>query len=32
MEGMSVTGLRDLAREAMLSCGARGFMRFAKSG
>lgn len=32
MAGLSVTGLRDLAREAMLSCGARGFMRFAKDG
>lgn len=29
---MSVTGLRDLAREAMLSSGARGFMRFALEG
>lgn len=32
MAGMSVTGLRDLAREAMLSSGARGFMRFALEG
>jgi hypothetical protein len=32
MAGLSVTGLRDLARGAMLSCGARGFVRFTKSG
>lgn len=29
---MSVTDLRDLAREAMMSSGARGFMRFALEG
>lgn len=27
-----MTGLRDLAREAMLACGARGFVRFAREG
>lgn len=32
MAGLSVIALRDLARQAMLSCGARGFMRFAKEG
>ena len=32
MAGLSVTALRDLARGTMLSCGARGFMRFAKDG
>lgn len=31
MAGLSVIALRDLAREAMLACGARGFMRFAQS-
>lgn len=29
---LSVTALRDLAREAMLHSGARGFMRFAREG
>ena len=29
---MSAAALRDLAREAMLACGARGFMRFAREG
>jgi len=32
MAGLSVIALRDLAREAMLACGARGFMRFALEG
>lgn len=32
MESLSVTGLRDLARGAMLESGARGFMRFAPEG
>lgn len=32
MENLSVTALRDLAREAMLASGARGFMRFAAQG
>jgi len=32
MAGLSVIALRDLAREAMLACGARGFMRFVQSG
>lgn len=32
MAGMSVPALRDRARAAMLSCGARGFMRFAQEG
>ena len=32
MAGMSVPALRERARAAMLSCGARGFMRFAQEG
>ena len=32
MESLSVTGLRDLAREAVFSSGARGFVRFAREG
>lgn len=32
MAALSVTQLRTLAREAMISCGARGFMRFDERG
>ena len=32
MAHLTVTGLRDLARETMIACGARGFMRFAREG
>lgn len=32
MAGLSVIALRDLARDAILACGTRGFMRFSKEG
>lgn len=32
MAHLTVIGLRDLARETMFACGARGFMRFAREG
>lgn len=32
MAHLTVTGLRDLAREAVFACGGRGFVRFAREG